>query len=255
MDPVRTLEVDRLKVYIYRNRQESGAAAAASAASALRAMISSHGQARVVFASAPSQNEFLHELTAATDVVWTRVTAFHLDEYVGLPSDAPQAFAQFLRERLFDRVNPGRVHYLDGNATDLAAEVHRYSQLLAGQQLDLACLGVGENGHLAFNEPGSTSFQTSELVKVVDLEGRSRQQQVNDGCFSSVDQVPKQAITMTVPAIMAARKVLCIVPGQAKREALERMLNGSVSVDCPASALRLHHDALLFADLDSASRL
>jgi len=252
-DPVRSLRADRLAVQIYRSRNEMGAAAAAAAAGRLRAAIAERGEARVVFASAPSQVEFLNALAGAADLDWSRVTAFHLDEYLDLPSDAPQAFGQFLRDHLFDRVRPSTVWFLDGTARDVPGELERYARLLRAAPLDLSCVGVGENGHLAFNEPDATDFDDPALVRVVVLDQQSRRQQVHDGCFPALDAVPTQAITLTVPAIVSARAIVCVVPGPTKREAVRRVVRGAVSAACPASVLRRHADAVLCADVEAAA--
>ena len=208
-----------------------------------------------MFASAPSQVEFLHALAAAPRVDWSRIAAFHLDEYLGVPSRAPQAFGQFLRTHLFDQVRPSNAWFLDGTASDVSAEMARYAQLLGEAPLDLACVGIGENGHLAFNEPGHTDFDDTAALRVVTLDERSRLQQVRDACFGALEDVPTRAITLTVPAITAAASVVCVVPGAAKRDALRRAVRGPVAPDCPASVLRRHADAVLFADLDSAALL
>jgi glucosamine-6-phosphate deaminase len=210
--------------------------------------------ARVLFASAPSQIEFLHALGETPGIDWGRVAAFHVDEYLRFPARAPQAFGQFLLEHLFDRVRPGNVWFLDGNAA-VIAEIERYGRLLREGPLDLACVGVGENGHLAFNEPNSTDFDDPALLRVVALDERSRMQQVHDGYFDTLDAVPMKAITLTVPAIMAARTIVCVVPGPTKGTALRQMLCGPVSPACPASVLRRHRDAALYADVEAASLL
>ena len=254
-NPVRALQVDRLAVLVYRNRADMGETAASRAAECLRAAAARGGGARAVFASAPSQVEFLHALAAAPRVDWRRITAFHLDEYLGVSSHAPQAFGQFLRKHLFDHVRPSNTWFLDGTASDVSAEMERYAHLLRKGQLDLACVGIGENGHLAFNEPGNTDFDDAALLRVVTLDERSRLQQVHDACFAALEQVPAQAITLTVPAITAAGAVVCVVPGPAKREALRRMVRGPVGPECPASVLRRHPDAVLFADLEGAALL
>jgi glucosamine-6-phosphate deaminase len=255
MTPVRSLRVDRLAVQIYRARGEMGQAAAARAAAALRTAVAARGEARVLFASAPSQIEFLHALAETLEIDWGRVTAFHVDEYLGLPAGAPQAFGQFLREHLFGRVRPGRVWFLDGNAAGVAGEIARYTGLLREAPVDLACIGVGENGHIAFNEPGDADFDDPALLRVVALNERSRLQQVHDGCFESLKAVPKEAVTLTVPAIMGAGSIVCVVPGPTKREAIRQMLREPVSTQCPASVLRRHPDAVLYADVDAAAEV
>ena len=183
------------------------------------------------------------------------MTAFHLDEYLDFPSHAPQALGQFLREHLFDRSRPRKVWFLDGKARDASAEIARYGRLLCEAPFDLGCVGAGENGHLAFNEPDSTDFDDPALPRVVALTEKSRRQQVHDGCFDALDAVPTRALTLTVPAIVAARTIVCIVPGPTKREALSRMVRGAVSVTCPASVLQRHADATVFADIEAASAL
>lgn len=232
-----------------------GAAAAAAGADALRSAIAVRGSASAVFASAPSQAEFLAGLADAPGIDWTRVIAFHLDEYVGLPGDAPQAFGQFLRDRLFDRVRPGTVHYLDGNAPDPEAECARYAALLREQPLDVAFTGIGENGHIAFNDPHVADFDDPHAVKVVELDARSRAQQVHDGCFDRLEAVPHAALTMTMPAILAAPRILCMVPGPTKADAVRATLLGPIATECPASALRRHPDCTLYLDEQSASLL
>jgi len=254
-DPVRTVENDRLSVRVYATRHDMGAAAADHAAGHLRAATAGRGRARVVFASAPSQVEFLAALVNAADIDWGRVTAFHLDEYLDLPPRAPQAFGQFLRAHLFDRVRPGTVSLLDGAAADARAEAERYARLLSAAPLDVACVGIGENGHLAFNEPGAADFDDPDQVRIVTIDERSRAQQVHDGCFARVNDVPTRALTLTVPAIMRAAAVTCIVPGPTKREALRRMVRGPVSTECPASVLRSHPAAVVFADVEAAADL
>lgn len=251
MTPVRTLRVDRLAVEVYATRDELGRAAAARAAARLRSALAAGETARVLFASAPSQIEFLHALADTPGIDWGRVTAFHVDEYRSFPARAPQAFGQFLRGHIFDRVHPGAVHFIDGNA-GTAAEIARYTGLLLAGPIDLACVGVGENGHIAFNEPGDTDFDDPALLRAVALNDRSRRQQVSDGCFDRLDEVPAEAITLTVPAIMRAAAIVCVVPGPSKRGAIAEMLRGPVSAACPASVLRRHADAVLYADAASA---
>jgi glucosamine-6-phosphate deaminase len=231
-----------------------GAAAAQAGAGALRRALAAKGSANAVFASAPSQQEFLAGLAEAPDIDWSRVTAFHLDEYIGLPADAPQAFGQFLRDRLFGPVRPGKVHYLDGNAPP-AAECARYAALLAANPLDVAFIGIGENGHIAFNDPHVARFDDPEVVKVVELDDRSREQQVHDGMFPAIELVPRAALTMTIPAIVGAPRVLCMVPGPTKAEAVRATLLGPVQTACPASILRHHQNATLFLDQRSAALL
>lgn len=250
--PKRTFQVDHLRVEVHEGRDALGAAAARHLASALRDAAGTRERLGMVFASAPSQVETLAALTAEPDLPWSAVTAFHLDEYLGLPSDHPRSFAGFLREHVAGRVPLAAAHYLNGEAEDPDGECARYGELLASVGLDLACVGVGENGHVAFNEPNDTDFGDPRRVRIVELDDRSRRQQVNEGLFPALDAVPGSALTLTVPAILAARTIACVVPGSSKAEAIRRMLTGEVSPTCPASALRRHQAATLFLDVESA---
>lgn len=244
--------VDRLEVRVYSDRAAMGRAAADAAGTAFRALLGEQAAVRAVFASAPSQNEFLAALAEEAGIAWGRVAAFHLDEYLGLPGDHPRSFCTYLRERLFQRVGPGATHYLDGLAPDPAAECARYAALLAGG-LDLACIGIGENGHLAFNDPPVADFADPVAVKVVDLDLASREQQVHDGCFPRLEEVPRQALTLTLPAILGARRLIAVVPGPTKAAAVRAALVGPIATACPASGLRRHPDATLFLDRASAA--
>jgi glucosamine-6-phosphate deaminase len=251
----RVVQPSQPETLVFSDRATMGAAAAGAAAAEIRRLIAEQGAANVVFASAPSQEEFLRGLAQAPDLDWSRVRAFHLDEYVGLDPKAPQAFAQFLRDRLVDHVAPGEFYYIDGKAPDLAAECDRYAQLLQTYPLDLSCIGIGENGHIAFNDPHVADFDDSMLVKPVDLDETSREQQVHDGCFATLDQVPRVALTLTIPAIAAAPRILCMVPGPTKAQAVQATLRGPIDTACPASILRRHANATLFLDEQSASLL
>ena len=252
---LREFVVDQLKVKIFRDRKEMGEVAGRAVAEKMREILKTKRLLSMVFASAPSQNEFLEALGQSPGIDWSEVTALHLDEYVGLSSEAPQSFSHFLREKLFEKVHPGRVFYLNGMAEDLEAECRRYATLLKQHPLDIACIGIGENGHLAFNDPPFADFHDPYLVKVVELDAISRKQQVHDGCFQSLKDVPEKAITLTIPAILSAAFIYCMVPGPTKAEAVRRAIQGPLSTGCPASILRIHSDALLFLDEDSARLL
>jgi len=252
-EPQASFQVDQLRVEVHRDRASMGLAAAIHVAEVLRRRLLGGKLVSVVFASAPSQNEFLAELSQLCGVDWSRVIAFHMDEYVGLPSEAPQSFGRFLQDRLFSRVKPGIVHFLDGTCADLAREIARYSSLLKTHAPDIVCGGIGENGHLAFNDPRNADFDDPFQVKIVQLALRSRQQQVNDGCFAHLEDVPKRALTLTIPSLLSASSFSCVVPGTSKAKAVKRMLTGPISTACPASALRRHPQAILYLDPGSAS--
>ncbi|SEQ93978.1 glucosamine-6-phosphate deaminase [Faunimonas pinastri] len=232
-------------------RAEMGRAAAADVATTLRSLLDRQDRVRMVFAAAPSQSDMLEALRAQPGIDWSRVTAFHMDEYIGLPEDAPQRFALWLREHLFDRLPFGTVNLIDPGQ-DPAQAVRNYAALLAAAPIDIVCMGIGVNGHIAFNDPPVADFGDPLDVKIVELDDVCRQQQVDDDCFASFDDVPERAVTLTVPRLLRAAKIFCVVPGKAKREAVRQTLEGPVSTACPASALRGHADATLYLDAASA---
>ena len=246
---------DKLNVYVYVSRPTMGAAAAGVVAEEIRGLVGSRGRAVGIFASAPSQNEFLAALVGTPGIDWSRVVGFHLDEYLGMDERAPQSFRRFLIDRLVSKVALSEFHGLRGEIDDGTAESERYSELLAADPPDFAVLGIGENGHLAFIDPPFCNFEDPERVKVVELDEICRAQQVNDGAFAKIDDVPHRALSLTVPTIMARPRLFAIVPGPAKRQAIKSTIEGPVATTCPASILRLHPDAHLFIDRESASLL
>ena len=251
----RVLTCGRLRVEVFPSRPMMGLAAARAVAEAIRDLMARDGRAAVVFASAPSQNEFLAALRQEPGIDWPRLTAFHLDEYVGIAPDHPASFRRFLVDRLFAHVKVAAFHGLDGQAEDLAAECARYAALLRQEAPALAILGIGENGHLAFIDPPVCDFAERADVRVVELDEPCRRQQVNDGCFPSLAEVPRTALSLTVPLLMRVPRAVAIVPGPAKRVAIETAVRGPVTTACPASILRRHRDAILFLDEDSAAGL
>ena len=251
----RNFRADQLNVYVYDSRPKMGQAAASVIAAEIRRAIEERGRAVVILASAPSQNEFLASLAEAPGIDWSRVTAFHLDEYLGMDDQAQQSFRKFLIDRLVNKVPLGQFHGLGGDAPDGSAEAKRYAKLLEENPPDLAVLGIGENGHLAFIDPPFCNFNDPEAVKVVQLDAICRNQQVNDGAFASLDEVPKDALSLTIPTLMARPKLFAIAPGPAKRQAIKNTVQGPVSTSCPASILRTHKDAHLFIDVGAAEYL
>ena len=248
-------QVDRLRVVVHPDVATLARAVADEAAAAIRAAVESRGTAHAMFATGNSQLAFITALVESTpDVPWTDVVAFHMDEYVGVGPDHPAGFRRWIRERIGDRVPARAVHYLDGLA-DPATECDRYARLLDTYPLDLCCLGIGENGHLAFNDPPVADFNDPVGVKVVELDVACRLQQVGEGHFASVDDVPTHAMTVTVPALLRARTVLAICPERRKAAPVLAALRGPISTDCPASALRTAGDATLHLDAESASLL
>jgi glucosamine-6-phosphate deaminase len=248
--------IRKMEVRVYPDRERMGHAAALYMRELTRELSEKHTLINAVFAAAPSQNEFLDALSSLDGIPWERIQAFHLDEYIGLPPEAPQRFARYLDGRLFRRVPLKRVFYIDDGEGNTPEELcRRYSSLLEENPLHIACIGIGENGHIAFNDPHVADFDDPLRVKIVTLDHRSREQQVADGCFSSLEEVPTQAITLTIPAIMAAQHILCVVPGLRKAEAVKNTLDGPLSTACPASVLRCHRNVVLFLDRESARLL
>ena len=248
------LLVDQLKTTIFPTRAEMGRAVAADAARAMQGVIERDGAARVILASAPSQNELLENLTRS-EVDWSRVTIFHMDEYVGLDAEHPASFRRFQAEHVLARIRPKMFEGIRGEAPDVEAECRRYERLLAEAPIDVVCLGIGENGHLAFNDPPVADFADPRLVKPVALDEVCRQQQVNDGCFASLEAVPRRALTLTIPALMRGKELFATVPGPRKAWAVRETLRGPIAPQCPASILRQHPAARLYLDAESASML
>ena len=249
----RILDRGRLAVRVHADRLLMGREAAHLVAARLRATVEETGRAAAIFASAPSQDEFLAALRANPEIPWGRITAFHLDEYVGLSAQHPASFRRFLRDRLFDHVPVRAFHGLDGDARDPAVECARYAALLGQEAPTLAILGVGENGHLAFIDPPECDFADPLDVRVVTLDEACRRQQVHDGGFARLDDVPRTALSLTIPFLMRVAEAVAIVPGFAKRVAVQAALDGPLTRACPASILRRHPQALLFLDEASAN--
>jgi glucosamine-6-phosphate deaminase len=207
----------------------------------------------VIFASAPSQNEFLAALREDASIPWGKVVAFHLDEYVGIGPRHPASFRRFLTDRLFDHVRVQAFHGLDGEAADQAGECARYAALLQRERPRLSILGIGENGHLAFIDPAVCDFAEKVDVRVVELDEPCRRQQVHDGSFPRIEDVPRTAFSLTIPFLLGVPRAVAIVPGPAKQAAIQAALDGPVSTACPASILRRHANATLFLDEASAA--
>lgn len=259
-EPLREAKFDALRIRVYPDRASLGRAAAADVS---RAMTESVAAAEgrpvpVIFAAAPSQTEFLSELCARKDLDWSRVVALHMDEYLGLPPSHPASFRRYLREHLFDRVPlaPEQLRLIPGEQTGRPlATCLQYEDQLRANPPRIVCAGIGENGHLAFNDPPVADFADPVSVKVVRLDEACRVQQVHDGCFATIDEVPRHAYTLTVPALLAAPVVAVMVPGIRKAEAVRRTLLDPVGEACPATALRRHPGAVLYLDRESASLL
>ena len=236
-----------LKVEKYETRAEMGKAAATGAVRAIKELLAKKEEINIVFAAAPSQNELLSELVKAKEIDWGRVNAFHMDEYIGLKADAPQRFGNFLGQRIFSKLPFKTVNYI--------SDCKEYAGLLAKYPPDMVCMGIGENGHIAFNDPHVADFNDKEAVKIVELDEKCRTQQVNDGCFDSIGQVPTHAITLTIPTLVNVDYIICTVPSPTKAEAVFNTLNAEISEKCPATILRNHQNAVLYIDVDSGALL
>jgi glucosamine-6-phosphate deaminase len=243
-----------MKVEVFDTKREMGGSAARDAAEIIRGAIAARGCARVVAATGASQFGFLDALAREEGIDWGRVTFFHLDEYVGLPESHPASFRRYLKERLEERVRPGAFHFIDGEAPDPLEECRRLGELISQDEIDVAFVGIGENGHLAFNDPPA-DFETEEPYIVVNLDEACRRQQVGEGWFKGVNEVPRQAISMSIRQILKARRCICVVPDRRKAGAVRECLELEVSPLRPASALRRHEGASLYLDRESASLL
>jgi glucosamine-6-phosphate deaminase len=252
---MNTFKKDLLAVNIYETRLEMGEAAARDIKASILSLLEAKETVNMIFAAAPSQNEVLQALATDKEIPWNRVNAFHMDEYIGLPVDAPQGFGNFLREHIFGLADFKSVNYIDISASDAKKECERYASLLAEYPTDIVVMGIGENGHIAFNDPPVADFNDKKVVKPVELDEICRNQQVNDGCFAKLKDVPRTAITLTVPTLFAGDRLFCIVPAKTKAKAVRATLCDDINEKCPATVLRRHKSAVLYLDCDSSSLL
>ena len=239
-----------LNINVFRTREEMGAAAGRDIETKINELLSVREEVRMIFAAAPSQNEVLDYLASSHIIDWGRVTAFHMDEYIGLKAGAEQLFSVFLREKLFDKVKMKSVYLIDSES-DITNEIDRYSTLINQAPIDIVCLGIGENGHIAFNDPPVADFNDPLTIKKVRLDHLCRLQQVNDGCFLSLNDVPEEALTLTIPVLFNASHLFCVVPGGRKRNAVHNTIYGPVENSCPASILQRHPDCRFYFDTSS----
>lgn len=246
---------DLLNIQIYKTRSEMGEAAARDIKACILSLLEKKESIRMIFAAAPSQNEVLAALANDKEIPWERVDAFHMDEYIGLDAEAPQGFGNFLKRAIFGVAPFRSVSYIDITAEDAERECERYAALLCAAPIDIVVMGIGENGHIAFNDPPVADFNDPKAVKPVVLDEICRQQQVNDGCFPSIDRVPTHAITLTCPTLASAEYLFCIVPAPTKAEAVYHTLHDKISERCPATILRTHENAVLYLDGDSSALL
>lgn len=242
---------DKLVVKKYPTRAQMGQGAAADAQQIIAEVIAEKGEVNMIFAAAPSQNEMLQSILSSTLIDWSKVNALHMDEYIGLPEGDSHTFGSYLYEHIFRHKAFKSVHYIRGSAPDPEEECLRYARLLEEYPVDVVLLGIGENGHIAFNDPWVAEFEDPKGVKVVRLDEMCRMQQVNDGCFATLADVPTHAITLTIPTLVSAKYMFCVVPAPTKAQAVKNTLYGPVAETCPASILRRHPNAVLYCDADS----
>ena len=241
---------DQLVVKKYATRAEMGAGAAKDAEKVIAGIIAEKGEINMIFAAAPSQNEMLSNLLASDMIDWTKVNALHMDEYLGLPEGDSHTFGAYLYDHIFGHKPFKSVHYI-GSGNDPEAVCRNYTKTLQEFPVDVVCLGIGENGHIAFNDPWVAEFNDPKAVKVVELDSMCRMQQVNDGCFPTIDDVPTHAVTLTIPSLVAAKHMFCVVPAATKANAVKNTVYGPINEDCPATILRNHPSAILYCDADS----
>jgi len=255
VEPIKTAKYDRLPVAVYKSNEELGQAAALDAREIISKAITEKGEANIILATGNSQLTFLHTLRGLEGIDWSKVNVFHMDEYLGIDSNHRASFPLFLRQHFLEAVKPRSFHPVPGQPEDVEKACREYEALLREHPADLVALGFGENGHLAFNDPPYASFDDPVWVKVVELAEASRKQQVGEGHFDSLEEVPTHAITLTVPALLAAKHILCIVPEARKADAVQACLTEPISEDRPGSVLRQVSSAWLYLDRDSAAKI
>jgi glucosamine-6-phosphate deaminase len=244
----------KMKLQILDTKEKAARLAARKAAGILREAIASKGRASFIAATGKSQLEFLENLVNDSSIDWSKTRMFHLDEYIGLPATHPASFRRYLKERFIDKVNPGAIQLINGDSENPEEECERLNQLIVGKTIDVAFVGIGENGHLGFNDPGA-DFETETPFIIVNLDEACRRQQLGEGWFSDLPDVPERAITMSIRQIMKSRHIVCTVPGKRKAQAVKNCLEKEISAEYPASILRRHPNAFIFLDKNSASLL
>ncbi len=250
----KQMKADRLDVKIYDSRKAMGEASGKEAGAYIRDLLSKKDEIYIIFAAAPSQNEFLETVSNEPGIDWGRIHAIHMDEYVNLDPKHPAGFGNFLRRAIFDHHKFASIDYI-GTDPDYEATLKRYDAILAAHKPDICFMGIGENGHIAFNDPHVADFHDPLRIKRVDLDPVCRQQQVNDGCLASLDEVPLYALTLTIPTLMSSDRIFCVVPAPSKTNAATTAVLGPVEEKCPASLLKTHPGATLYLDSDSGKNL
>ncbi|NQT26085.1 glucosamine-6-phosphate deaminase [candidate division KSB1 bacterium] len=253
IQPLSEFQAESLRVQVYESVENLGKAASDFTAGKLKRAITNERSANLILATGASQFSFLESLNKDKSIDWSKITVFHLDEYLGMSDQHPASFRKYLRERILDEVKPAKVYYLEGDAPDIQSVISEYEDLLRTHPVHVACIGIGENGHLAFNDPPVADFNDPKLVKIVELDEQCRQQQFDEGWFDSFDAVSTHALSLTIPAIMGSQSISCVVPDRRKAEAVAGAVQGPISTACPASILRSHPDVTLFLDNEAAA--
>lgn len=246
---------DQLEIQIYKNKESMGKSSADQVANKIKELLAKKEEINMVFAAAPSQNEFLENLKDHTEIDWNHINAFHLDEYIGLDYNSTKKFGNYLDEHIFNHLDFNKIYYIDKEKIKINELIKRYSRILKDNPIDIACIGIGENGHIAFNDPPVANFTDPKNFKKVKLDHKCRMQQVHDDCFTDINEVPEYALTMTVPAIYSSDYIYCIVPTNNKAEAVYKALNNRIDESCPASILRSHQRSVLYLDQEAAELL
>ena len=254
MTIIKSFYKDKLKVEIFIKKEDMGRASASFVVGNINQAIKEKGFANLILGTGASQYPLL-EVLLKERLDWAKINLFHLDEYIGLSNQHSASFRRFLKERVADKVNPKNVYYLQGDADDIDAEIKRYEKLLKDNPVDVACIGIGENGHIAFNDPAVADFNDPAYLKVVEMDEACRKQQVGEGWFPTIEHVPGKAVTLTITAIMDCKVLCCTVPDERKSEAVYHALYGGINTSCPASILRKHDNAVLFLDRFAATKI
>lgn len=255
MSILKEFQTDFLHTKIFDTRKNMGNAAGQDIAKTIRTLLSKKDEINMIFAAAPSQNETLEALTNEDGIDWSRINAFHMDEYIGLSESAPQRFGNYLKEHIFSKVGFKSVNYINGSAEDIEEECIRYTSLLSTHPIDIVCLGIGENAHIAFNDPGVADFCDKLVIKSVELDEICRNQQVNDGCFDTIEAVPTHALSLTIPTLISADYMFCSVPASTKAQAAYKTINNAITEDVPATIMRTHKNATMYLDSESGKLL
>ncbi len=249
---IKELKKDNLVCRVYENRDEMGKAAAKDAAEKIRELLKTQDEINMVFAAAPSQNDVLKHLLEE-DVEWNKINAFHMDEYIGLENKFEKTFAYYLKTTIFDKVNLKSVNYVGSG--DVESVCKNYTDLLSSRKIDVVLCGIGENAHLAFNDPPVADFKDQAVIKAVKLDEICRNQQVNDKTFDTLDEVPQYAVTLTIPTMVSAKYMFCVVPTDKKAKAVYDTMHAEISEAVPATAMRNHPNAIMYTDKDSGALL